>query len=236
MINGFSKKKIKSKPTLGETLRRARVGKKLTLAELESLTKIRQKYLHSLERDDWNNLPQEVYIRSYTLACARALDLDLSVIMQIFENLARTKRGISAQENLYYKNSFKEIKFLVTPKFLAYFALVGFAVSMFSYIIFQVASFAGSPNLQVMTPLDNLTVDEDEINIEGVTEGNTVLTINQEKVPVTGEGRFSISLKLHRGLNIIEVKATNRINKESSKLLTVEYKPKTALINSTQAN
>jgi len=230
MINGFSKKKIKSKPTLGEVLKKARISKKITLAEMEAITKVRQKYLHSLEKDDWNELPQEVYIRSYTIAYARALGLDLSEITKAFESLAITKRSLNNSSSFYYKNSFKEVKFLVTPKFLAYFALIGFVVSMFSYIVFQVVSFAGSPNLQVSSPADNMTVDEDEINIEGVTEGNTVLTINQEKVPVTGDGRFSTNLKLHRGLNIIEVKATNRINKESSKLLTIEYKPKTAYI------
>jgi hypothetical protein len=77
-------------------------------------------------------------------------------------------------------------------------------------------------------PLDNSIIESDLVDVQGITDNDTILTVNGEKVAVTNDGKFALNLKLHRGVNVIRVQAVNKANKETAKVLTVEYKPKTA--------
>ena len=44
-------------PEIGETLREARMRRRIDMAEVESATKIRAKYLRALESEEWQLLP-----------------------------------------------------------------------------------------------------------------------------------------------------------------------------------
>ncbi len=227
MVAGFSTKKLKNKLTLGERLKSTRLKKELTLIDVEEATKIRIRYIEALESGDWTNLPQVVYIRGFVLAYAKMLGLPKDEIVDLFETEAIINRKES-HADLIYRRSLKDVKVLVTPKVLAYFAFGTFVLSLFSYIIFQLASFAGSPSLSVSTPTDNSVVESDIVNVNGIADTDTILTVNEQNVPITNDGYFSLPLKLHRGVNVIKVQAVNKTKKETTKVLTIEYKPKTA--------
>ncbi|HOX41859.1 MAG TPA: hypothetical protein PK263_06785, partial [bacterium] len=100
--------------------------------------------------------------------------------------------------------------------------------SMIGYLGYQVMSFVGSPNLKVVTPVNNSVIESDATNISGVTEVDTVLTVNNEKISISNDGHFSANVKLQRGINVIKVRAENKTKKETTEVLTVEYRPKTA--------
>ncbi|MEI6498344.1 MAG: helix-turn-helix domain-containing protein [bacterium] len=227
MVSGFSTKTLKSKKSLAELFKSTRLKRELTIFDVEEATKIRSKYIEYLESGDWTNLPQAVYIRGFVLAYAKMLQLPENEIISLFETEVILNRK-ETNTDLSYKKSLKDVKVLITPKVLAYITFGGFALSLFAYIFFQLASFAGSPSLSVSTPLDNSIIESDSVNVNGVTESNTLLTINQEKVPVSNDGYFSLPLKLHRGVNVIKVQVVNKTKKESTKVITIEYKPKTA--------
>jgi len=227
MVSGFSTKKIKPKVSLGERLKSARIKRELTFADVEESTKIRSKYIELIESGLWEELPQTVYVRGFVLAYAKMLHIPKDEIVDLFETEAILKRK-ERTNDLAYKKSLKDVKVIVTPKILAYFTFGGFVLSLFAYIIFQLASFAGSPSLSVSTPQDNSVVETDLVNVNGITESDTMLTINEEKVGVSNDGYFSLPLKLHRGVNVIKVQVVNKTKKETTKVLTIEYKPKTA--------
>ncbi|OQA04754.1 MAG: Helix-turn-helix domain protein [bacterium ADurb.Bin400] len=220
-------KKGRLRETLGERFKRARQENELSLLDVEAGTKVRAKYLVALENDDWDALPQKVYTRGFVLAYARYLQLDTDEILKLFEQ-GTAYLGSGDPDNLVYKRSVKESRVLITPKLIAYLTFGMFVVSMFSYIVYQVAGFAGSPNLKITTPENNLVVEEDSLDLAGVTDTDTYVTVNDENIPVTSEGRFSLSYKLHRGVNVINIRAINKAKKESVQVYTVEYRPKTA--------
>ena len=103
---------------------------------------------------------------------------------------------------------------------------------MFAYIAYQIVGFAGSPALRLISPANNSIIETDSVNIRGLTDNGDYLTINNEAVPVTTDGHFLTNLKLQRGINVIRVEASNRAKKSTSEVVTIEYKPKTVLIDS----
>jgi len=231
MVVGFSKKKIQSnKKTLGEIFRSRRIGKKISLESAETETKIRHSYLEAIEKSDWSPLPSEVYVRSFVVAYAKYLKLDLDKILAKYWAESASRTG-DKQVHISYDQKINERKVMITPKILAYSGLCLFIVSMAAYIIYQLIGFAGSPNLEISSPANNSIVETETVTVNGVTDNDTFVVVNDENVPVTQDGRFQALLKLQRGLNVIEVVAVNKAKKETSQVYTVEFKPKTAAVD-----
>ena len=63
-------------PRIGETLREARIRRRIDLGEVESATKIRVRYLRALENEEWDVLPGGAYTRSFIRTYAGYLGLD----------------------------------------------------------------------------------------------------------------------------------------------------------------
>lgn len=61
---------------IGNSLREARLRKRLEFREVEQATKIRSRYLRALEEEDFEALPAETYVRGFLRAYAEALGLD----------------------------------------------------------------------------------------------------------------------------------------------------------------
>lgn len=231
MVKGFSTKKIKSEKSLGEILKSIRLKKNISLDEAETGTKVRAKYLLSLENGDWISLPQDVYLRGFILAYAKFLGFDTNKAIELYQNETHSISHQKKHKNkISYNHSLSGQKVLVTPKILAYFGMSIFVLSMFSYVLFQILKFAGNPNLDIINPENNIIIETDSTELSGITDVDTMIAVNDENVPVTNDGRFQLMLKLHRGINIIKVQAINKAKKETAKVYTIEYKPKTALL------
>jgi cytoskeleton protein RodZ len=63
-------------PTIGETLREARMRQRLDIADVEARTKIRAKYLRALENEEFGLLPGATFVRTFLRTYAEVLGLD----------------------------------------------------------------------------------------------------------------------------------------------------------------
>ena len=231
MVNGFKKRRIGSSKALGEFLKEARNEQEMTIECAETACKVKAKYLTDLEAGNWQSLPSLAYARGFVLAYAKCLSLDKKEVEQLFW---REYGFIDSQsrENLSYQKTLGDKKVLITQKLTIYTTFALFLVSMFAYIAYQIVGFAGSPALRLISPANNSIIETDSVNIRGLTDNGDYLTINNEAVPVTTDGHFLTNLKLQRGINVIRVEASNRAKKSTSEVVTIEYKPKTVLIDS----
>lgn len=62
--------------SFGETLRRERELRQISLREISEATKINLRYLDALERDDFRHLPGEVYNKGFVKAYAQFIGID----------------------------------------------------------------------------------------------------------------------------------------------------------------
>ncbi|MBM2811061.1 MAG: putative transcriptional regulator [Chloroflexi bacterium] len=67
--------------SLGDVLRRARIERGLSIADVESALRIRQNYISALETDDFVSLPPAVYTRALIRDYARLLGLDPAEVL-----------------------------------------------------------------------------------------------------------------------------------------------------------
>jgi cytoskeleton protein RodZ len=69
-------------PEIGETLREARMRRRIDMTEVETATKIRGKYLRALENEEWDLLPGPTFVKTFLRTYAEYLDLDPRLLVE----------------------------------------------------------------------------------------------------------------------------------------------------------
>jgi hypothetical protein len=72
-------------PHIGATLRDARQRANIDIHQVEAQTKIRAKYLHALENEDWHLLPGTAYVKGFLRTYADALGLDSKLLLEEYK-------------------------------------------------------------------------------------------------------------------------------------------------------
>jgi cytoskeleton protein RodZ len=69
-------------PSIGETLREARMRQRLDIADVETRTKIRAKYLRALENEEFGMLPGPTFVKTFLRTYAEMLGLDPHMLVE----------------------------------------------------------------------------------------------------------------------------------------------------------
>src|ERR1700710_848878 len=67
---------------IGETLREARMRRRIDMTEVEAATKIRAKYRRALENEEWDLLPGPTFVKSFLRTYAEYLGLDARLLVE----------------------------------------------------------------------------------------------------------------------------------------------------------
>ncbi len=222
---GFTRTSIESVTTLGQRFGQARQAKEASLADAELATKVSGKYLTALEAGRYHELPADVYVVGFVRRYATWLELDSTEAVQQYR--AERLRAVAAAPKRHVTSPVRSIQPLaMTRVFITPERFLGLAVSAFlllfvGYLWFQVKSFAAAPPLDLTSAVDNQIVKVDTLTLAGSTDANAKLAINGEMVPVDQTGKFTATIRLVDGVNTIELRAQNRTEKETVKVLKV---------------
>lgn len=218
---GFTRKKVESH-TLGEKLKKIREGAGVSLNEISKATKVRKVYLEKLEDGKFDELPPEVYVRGFLKSYAKYLGIELSDVMRLYEK----EQGIA--ENMKKLNEPKQKKkrlqlpsLTITPSVFAVGTFILLVLAGFVYFYREVGKFSQEPRLVILQPLNNVSIEGNTVDIAGVTEKDSKITINQQPVFVNEKGEFKETISLQQGVNELEVKAINRFDNEASKKINI---------------
>ncbi len=210
-------KKLQSPRTLGERLKAYRQRQHLTFEQAEEETKVRLKYLVALEKGDYNQLPAGVYTIGFLSKYADFLGAPKEELIQAY----RQERGTAGNLPLAPKIQLKENRFYLTPKTIILGLVVIFCATLTGYIFYSVKNFTSPPNLEISSPVADQVIREDKVEIVGKTDEGTTLEINDQTVFIDDKGNFHETVKLQPGLNNIEVRAINRLKKETVKVIKI---------------
>jgi hypothetical protein len=197
--------------TLGNYLYKVREQLGLDIKTVSILTQIKQNYLESLEKGDWDALPSDVYIRGFVKTLARVYNLDEQALVEQYEK----EHGFTPKTRPVTPTKTKtNLNF--TPKTII--VLVSLLLGLFAigYVANQIRSVLAPPFLELTEPGGDITVQGNSVVLAGQAEVGADVTINDQIVLTDRNGQFTESLILSPGVNVIEVRARNKFNRESS--------------------
>jgi cytoskeletal protein RodZ len=235
MTNGFTKRKVGTL-TLGEKLRKLRSDKRIALNEVSRVTKIRLEYLQYLEEGKYDELPADVYVRGFLKSYGDFLGFDEQNLIRLFEKEKGIKKNLEKVKNPDKANA--KIKplsisfFVFTPRKIVLTLVAILIFGAFFYLYLEAESLTDTPRLIVLSPEPNSQVEEKSVSLEGKTDKDAQVFVNDQAVIVSDAGKFREDISLQSGINVIRIKAVNKFQKETAENITVQAKYPEENINS----
>ncbi len=204
--------------TVSQILREERLRQGLSIAAVEKRTKIKRRFLEAIEVGDYKSLPSESYAVGFVKNYAKYLELDDYKIGRTFRREYEEEHQKMIPSFSEKKSSFIQ-KIVFNPKFLLViilFAIIG------GYLFFQYSAYFFPPSLTVNSPVENQVIQNNIVQIEGVTDPYATLKINGDETYINLDGSFSKSIYLFSGQREIEIISENRHGKRNIRTISVQ--------------
>ncbi len=214
MNNFVSHQIIENNEIIASEIKRARIAKNISLLEASKHLKINIIYLEALERGDFEALPTGVYKVNFLREYGAFLGLASDNLVKLFNEDKKRKRGLS-QSGLFVKRATHVHYFITIPKLAKNLFIFSASVVCFVYLAICLNAIISPPKLTVKSPtLDFITKDK-EILVEGLTDPEAEITINDKLVLADSQGSFSKKVNLKTGLNTIVIVAQKKYSRRS---------------------
>lgn len=209
--------------TVGQLLKETREAKLYTLEEVEKNTKIRKELLKALEEDDYDKLPPLTFIQGFVKNYGKFLGIDSNKLMAILRRDFEAKKHPPVVLESFSKPLTKR-RIFITPSRLIGITVALVILGFFTYLWFEYRQFIGAPKLEVVSPTQGQTVEMTSVVVEGSTDPETHLTVNEQEIGVDTGGNFKEEIKLSSSVNTITIVATSKFGQSSKVERTVYIK------------
>lgn len=195
--------------TLGGYLFNIREQLNLDIKTVSLLTQIKPVYIESLEQAKWEKLPSEVYLRGFLKSLSVAYRIDENILVDQFNK----EYGFEPKRRQQMK--YAGDKFSFTPKTVIFIATAVLLIVSAAYVTSQIRSVLAPPLLEVVEPPEDANIQGNNLVISGRAEVGSSVTINNQSVLVDKNGLFTENVILSGGINVLEIKAVNKFQKQS---------------------
>jgi len=210
--------------SVGKILQETRLGKKITLEQVTAQTKIRQDILLALEADDFQKLSSVASIKGFLKSYAEFLDLSSPQILAFFRrDFSKKEKKKVMPSGLLRPLVRRKLDWM--PKRTMILVIVVFFMGLASWLIFQYLSLIRPPSLKIMSPISQIQVNQETIEVVGRADPDSLVTVNRETVLLSPDGEFRHQMTLFPGENNLVVEATSKLGKKTSVERTVFYQP-----------
>lgn len=211
-MSPFKEKKVfLDQETVAEQLRQTRQKTGLSLQQIAAKLKINVKYLDSLEKGRYDELPTGIYALNFIKEYASFLEISYKKLLKQFLQEKEIYQS-EKQEELFSHQVVSKKYLLTIPNLVKYGLVVIVAIACLVYLIFLVRNIFVPPSLEVVNPPENFITETNRIIVIGKTDPETEVLINSEQIMVDSDGHFEKELNLKQGLNnlIVTARKSNR--------------------------
>lgn len=205
--------------TAGQILQTARLHKRVELDDVSRITKIRNRFLVSIEADDFRDLPSGTVARGFIRNYSEFLGLNPDYVLAIFRrDFVETQSGHIVPRGMadpVEKTAFWTPRSTIVAVVTAVFVLFG------AYLLYQYRLLTGPPALSLTRPANSLTVTDPNVEIAGKTDPEATVSVNGQLTSLDQGGQFSFRISLHPGVNKITITATAKSNRTTILTRTV---------------
>ena len=206
--------------TVGQTLKDTREAKLYTLEDVEKNTKIRVGLLEALEGDDYVKLPPATFIQGFIKNYSKFLGLDSEKMLALFRrDYEAKKHPPRVMES--FKSPLEHKKFRLTSAKVLGGVVALIVLIFFGYLWFEYHQYVGAPMLEVVTPVDQESVDIPQVTVEGKTEPEVKVEVNNQEIGIEEDGTFREEIKLSSSTNRITITATSKFGRSATVERTV---------------
>jgi len=196
--------------TIGEILKKERVSKKYSLNKIEDLTKIKKEFIDNIENCRWDKLPEYSTVLGFVKSLSQYLGIDERKAVAFLKRDYPPKK----QDQINPKPDIAD-KFNWSPRYTFWLGFVVTFLLVTLYLVFQYRKFVSPPNLSVDLPKENQTIDNNKVRVLGKTDGDAVITVNNQPVLTTSDGDFEVEVQITKETNEVIIKAISRSGKET---------------------
>lgn len=204
----------------GEILKSARLKRGLTFETVEKETKMRVKFLRSLEEGNLSTFHSLPYARGFLKNYSEFLGLDSALVLALFRRETTDQIVKVLPSGLVQEGPF----FRVTPKRAMLLVAAFIAASIIYYLFQEYRGFLGAPALTVDSPQEAQVLNEGTIEVKGKADSDATVLVNGEPVALSKEGYFTKVIRIFKGEETITVIAKNRRGKETTERRRIKVK------------
>jgi cytoskeletal protein RodZ len=210
MINNLEEK------NLGKILKEVREKSNLSVKEFAQKLQVSQWLIQNLENEEFKKLPADTYIISILKRYSQNFDLDFNSLKELW---FKSKNNFFKNDHLP-SNRFKiknNLNIKIHPAIIV-------LIIVLVVLVIQVFNFIKTPKI-VLENIPNVATSN-VLNLTGYVSGEIKnLIINGEKIKLEDGNKFSYELNLKPGINFLDLKATNFINKDGLIKTEIIYQP-----------
>lgn len=211
-MSNFIPKRLSPEETLGEKLRQTRLAKGLHLDALSKSLGIRRNYLEALEENRYDLLPTGLYGKSFLKKYGQRLGLRDKELNDELHNLEISLDDPFSQKIVKKKN------FIIFPKLIRNVLIASAVLACLLYLAIYAKKITAPPELVIIQPAENLLLQENFYLVQGLTEPEAEVRINEAIVLNNNNGIFSQMINLKKGINTLTITAKKKYSRQSQEI------------------
>lgn len=208
--------------TVGQILKETRLQKGFALEQVEKATKIRAKFLVSIESDDYKSMPASPYIQGFIRNYSEFLGLKHHTILALFRRQFLQKER---QKNQTVEEPLTSSGWQITPNKVITFLVVILVGVLLTYFYFQYRNLHTPPPLEVASPKEEVVTKDEVIAVYGDTDSDATVLVNNDPVLVGEDGKFFKEYPLSLGGNTFVIEAVSRVGEKTTVIREVTRAP-----------
>lgn len=195
--------------TVGEYLKQARVKKRFSQEKIAEETKIKEEFISSIEREDWEALPEFPVVVGFVKGIVKVLNINER------QAVALLRRDYPPKVLPVNPKPDVSRTFTWTPRLTFVAGIVVIALIVLGYLGFQYSSFINPPKLAIYRPHEEEVIKERKLMVIGETDPDATLKVNNQPVLIEEDGRFEVEIEIFEGTEEIIIKSVSRSGKET---------------------
>lgn len=199
---------------IGVQFQEERKSKNLSLEEVSRATKIREEFLSAIERGDYKKLPSAAYAHGFVRNYAKFLGLPVEKSLAIFRREFDEKKSIEVlPRSLTNSGDFSLPRFKIGKSAF----LIGIVfVIIGAFLFFQYRAALFNPGLKIDTPRENQTLSSLTVEVNGKTDPNAILSIENEQVTINSDGSFKKQITVFPGSTALTFQVENKFGRTTT--------------------
>jgi hypothetical protein len=127
----------------------------------------------------------------------------------------RTPRSLTAAPTTRHHplTTVASSELVVAPRFVQNALLGLLGAGLLTYLAYGVITAVAPPQITLTAPYDGMVTSDRTISVEGRTDTEVTLVINGKTVDPDAGGRFTDTIDLQEGLNVVSVSGTKKHSK-----------------------